>query len=109
MNDTIWNTNWADNLLWELDPATGNIWGQFNAPGAGATGLAWDWHDNCLWHSDQGTDLIYKIDPATGTVITSFNSPDLIPQDLAFDGTYLWLNDFGGGEKNNTIYKIRIQ
>lgn len=104
MNDTIFNTNWYDNIVWALDPASGSIWSQWAAPGTGSTGLTWDWHDNCLWSSDQLTDLIYKHDPATGAVITSFASPDLEVQDLAFDGTYLWTCGWTSGE----VYKIDI-
>lgn len=104
MNDTLWNTNWADTYIWWLDPATGTIWGQFPAQSTGSTGLTWDWHDNVIWNSDQSSILIYKLDPVTGAVITSFASPDAQPQDLAFDGTYLWICGWTSGE----VYKMDI-
>ena len=104
MNDTIFNTNWSDNICWALDPTSGSIWFQWNTPGTGSTGLTWDWHDNALWSSDQLTDFIYKHDPISGTVITSFPCPDAEVQDLAFDGTWLWTCGWTSGE----VYKLDI-
>ncbi|MCK4940947.1 T9SS type A sorting domain-containing protein [candidate division WOR-3 bacterium] len=107
MNDTMWSTNWADDLIWWLDPITGTVLGQFSSPGgagSGSTGLTWDWHDNALWNSDQLTDFIYKLDPVTGNIITSFPCPDPEIQDLAFDGTYLWSCGWTSGE----VYKMDI-
>jgi hypothetical protein len=105
MNDTMWNTNWNNNIIYALDPTNGNIWFQYNAPNTGSTGLAWDWHDSALWNTSQtAPGTIYKLDPGTGAVITQFASPDPIPQDLAFDGTYLWTCGWTTGE----VYKMDI-
>jgi len=105
MNDTMWNTNWGNNIIYALDPTNGNVFFQYNAPNTGSTGLAWDWHDSALWNTSQtAPGNIYKLDPATGIVITSFASPDPIPQDLAFDGTYLWTCGWTTG----IVYKMDI-
>jgi len=104
MNDTLWNTNWSDNIVWRLNPVNGSIFGQFAAPGSGSTGLTWDDHDNALWLSDQILGIIYKLNPTTGAVIMSFTAPDAAVQDLVFDGMYLWTCGWYSG----TVYKMDI-
>ncbi len=87
----LWNTNWANNVIWKLD-TLGVQQGQFLAPGypnAASTGLTWD--GTYLWNSDQERDSVYQIDPANGQVVRREpGPPDTVVQDLAFDGTYLW-------------------
>ena len=39
--------------------------------------------------------MIYKLDPATFAILDSFPSPGSFPNDLAWDGQFLWVLDNG--------------
>jgi hypothetical protein len=94
----LWNTNWANNLIWKLD-TLGVQQGQFPSPHDGSTGLTWD--GTYLWNSDQNWDSVYQINPANGQVVRREDAPDTVAQDLAFDGTHLWTC----GYYSQTVYR----
>jgi len=71
--------------------------------GGAATGLTWA--DGYLW-AISGTSL-HKIDPVSGTVIATLPVPGSTPQDLAYDGTFLWHVD-STGSGPGTLYRMIV-
>lgn len=56
----LWHSNVATDLIYQIDPGTGEILNQFEAPSGQCEGLTFDgWY---LWASDTNLDLIYQID-----------------------------------------------
>lgn len=93
---SIWSTNWQDNLVYELDPANGDILSFFfpQAPSDydGLTGIAYDGF--FLWISDQDSKVIMQCVPGDPIPWEFFLAPCDVPQDLAWDGTYLWVTEY---------------
>ena len=85
--------------LYKIRPTTGEIIDSFDSS-LTLCGLEYD--GTYLW----GTELygdIRKISPTTGEIIDSFDAPENSwPEDLAFDGSHLWLAD----GLHDTIYKL---
>jgi hypothetical protein len=81
---------------------------------ASTSGLAFD--GNRLWtHNDSGhSPELFAIDTLSGQVrqrVTVRNASNIDWEDLAFDGTFLYVGDFGnnlGDRLDLTIYKIRL-
>jgi len=91
----LWATDYYDDIIYKLDPVTGEVLDSIYTPRDGPQGLAFD--GNYLWGSDSTT--IYKIEVTTGEVLSTFDSQNY--QGLAYDGGYLW-----GSELYGDIYKI---
>lgn len=78
------------------------------------SGLAFD--GTRLWtHNDSGhSNTLYAIDTLSGQVlqtVTVSNATHVDWEDLAFDGTFLYVGDFGnnaGNRRDLVIYKIRL-
>jgi hypothetical protein len=60
---------------------------QFDAPGNGPAGLAWD--GRLLWNADFTAGRIFALDPASGEVVRSLVCPGNL-SGLAWDGRSLW-------------------
>ena len=93
-----WSVTWDGTSLWtatvngkiyRLDPVTGAVLQQFDAPGSQPWGMTWD--GTYLWVVDFAEKRISKIDPASGTELDSYNTPDPAGgcKGVAWDGTYL--------------------
>jgi len=93
---SIWSTNWQDNLVYEIDPSTGDLLSYFfpqsGADYDGLTGLTYDGF--FLWISDQDSQLILKCVPGQPIPWEFFLAPCESPQDLAWDGTSLWVTEY---------------
>ncbi len=97
----LWLADRKTDLLYQLDTQTGRVIKTLKAPGYWIKGLAWD--GQYLWATDdrggimKGDEfhagVLYKIDPKDGTVLATIDLPFNRPQDLAWDGKYLWVID----------------
>lgn len=63
----IWTCSEFADVLFRVDPTSGEILGRLNAPGSRPAGLAWD--GEALWCVDRDLDAIFRIDPKDGTVL----------------------------------------
>jgi len=110
----FWATDYDAGKIYKLNVTNENIANgtiitdTINAPdGVGITGIAVD--GDYLWvaHCDnggQGTNgSIYRLDKS-GNVIESFLSPKGCVYGLAYDGTYLWADEWNG----SLIYKLGV-
>lgn len=78
-----------------------------------SSGLHYD--GTSLWtHNDSGnSNQLFALDTLSGDIlqtVTVSNATNVDWEDITFDGTYLYVGDFGnnqGGRKNLVIYKIR--
>jgi hypothetical protein len=57
----IWTCSEFADVLFRVDPTSGEILGRLNAPGSRPAGLAWD--GEALWCVDRDLDAIFRIDP----------------------------------------------
>lgn len=92
---SVWSTNWQDNLVYEIDPANGDLLSFFFPQATdfeGLTGLAYDGF--FLWISDQNSKMIFKCVPGQPIPWEIFLAPCDVPQDLAWDGTSLWVTEY---------------
>ncbi len=94
---SVWSTNWQDNLIYEVDPANGDILSYFFPQEPpfdyeGLTGLAYDGF--FLWVTDQETQMVMQMVPGDPYPWEMFTAPCETPQDLAWDGEYLWLTEY---------------
>ncbi len=89
----LWVSDWVDQMIYKIDPASGEVLDSFTSPGPFPKGLAYD--GTYLWNADaaSNTELIYQLD-ASGNVIHSCPTPGHCATGLAFDGTYLWNADW---------------
>lgn len=76
----------SSRTIYQVD-TDGNLISSFEAPSFMSGGLTFD--GQSLWYSDNSGDVVYELD-MDGTVLSSFDSPD-DGNDLAWDGTHLWL------------------
>ncbi len=98
----LWNCSQSNNVVYELDPATGAILDYFIPSGANGTlGLVYD--GAYLWVSFVGSNLIYRMIPGDPVPVQYFLSPSESTQDLAFDGQYLWVTEY---EMDAHVYQI---
>jgi hypothetical protein len=93
-----WSVTWDGTYLWtatvngkiyRLDPVTGAVLQQFDAPGSQPWGMTWD--GTHLWVVDFAEKRISEIDPATGIELNSYPTPDPAGgcKGVTWDGTYL--------------------
>lgn len=99
----LWSTNFGNNVIYKLDPGTGDVleWFQPFSPG-GNTGLTYDGYN--LYVSMQNTQLIYVMLPMVPQPVAYYMAPCNIPQDLAWDGEYLWVTEYE--ETGAQVYKM---
>ena len=111
---------WDGTHLWSADWETRRIYRHqvsdtaltvdffFDAPrpetSTRPVGLTWD--GSALWLTTWYPGMLYRLDPATGAVLVSRRVEDLYPrdpepisysyapEDLAWDGTHLWVTDW---------------
>ncbi len=89
----LWNCNSGNNVIYELDPATGSILSYFIPSSAGGTlGLTYD--GTYLWASFINSGMIYRMIPGDPIPVQFFLAPTEHAQDLAWDGQYLWLTEY---------------
>jgi len=98
----LWMVDFSENLIYKVNPATGDVVHTINTPGIGSIGLTWD--GNHLWTDDIETEKLYCLDPNTGAVLYEVNSPHPNPRDLAWDGQYLWVM----ASQSNLIYQVDV-
>jgi len=92
---SIWSTNYNDNIIFEIDPDDGTLLSYFYPQSTdfdGLTGLAYDGF--FLWVSDQDSQLIMKFVPGQPIPWEYFLAPCETPQDLAWDGSALWVTEY---------------
>ena len=97
----LWLADRQTDMLYAINPENGKTVKTLEAPGYWIKGLAWDGKN--LWAVDdhggipKGDEyhvgMLYKIDPKTGTVLSTVELPFSWPQDMAFDGKYMWVID----------------
>ena len=97
----LWIADRKDDLVYQVNTETGKVVKTLKAPGYWIKGLAWD--GRYLWASDDRggimkgdefhSGVLYKIDPKDGTVLSTVELSFSRPQDLAFDGKYMWTID----------------
>ena len=87
-------------VIYAVDPASGEVQRELPAPGPLPRGLA---HDGThLWVADGKEKLIYRLDPTDGTTTLRFEAPSANVAGLAHDGTDLWVAD----AKAREIYQL---
>lgn len=102
----LWCSSISSYMIYQLDPIDGTIINSFSSPGGSNEGLTWN--GTYLYACENGggaanPDYIYKLDPANGSVISSIQPASMSwPHGLAWDGQYLWTNNFNP----KTITKI---
>jgi hypothetical protein len=87
----LWNADAQSDMIYELDPVTGDVLRDFPAPGSEPRDLAWDGLN--LWCVDADLQMIHQIDPATGGVIGSLQTPGPSPFGLTWIDDKLWCSD----------------
>jgi hypothetical protein len=97
----IWTAN-LDGKVYKLDPLSGNVLQQFDAPGSQPWGMTFDGTN--LWLVDFAEKRISKINPATGKELASYATPDPAGgcKGVTWDGTYLNVM----GWTSPTIYRM---
>jgi len=98
----LWNCSSSNDAVYELDPATGSVISYFVPSGAdGTLGLTYD--GTYMWASFIGSMLIYRLIPGDPVPVQFFLAPSESPQDMAWDGQYLWLAEY---ETSAHLYQI---
>ncbi len=81
--------------IYQIDPWDGTVINAFPAPGDQPEGLAFV--DGLLWNVDGSTGTIYGLDPDSGQILARGAVSGVKEKGslvgLAFDGSYLWVND----------------
>ncbi|MBN1159545.1 MAG: glutaminyl-peptide cyclotransferase, partial [Bacteroidales bacterium] len=98
----LWVADYKTDIIYKIDPVSGEVLHQIPSPGFWPTGLAWDGKN--LWNVDREQDKIFRIDPEDGTILWTIDTPCADPDGMTWDGTTLWLGDAG----DNTIIKIDL-
>jgi glutamine cyclotransferase len=89
----LWNCNSSNDVIYELDPSSGAILSYFTPTGAdGTLGLTYD--GTYMWASFIGSMLIYKLIPGDPVPVAYFLAPSESPQDITWDGQYLWMTEY---------------
>lgn len=103
--ENLWLADYQTDLLYCLDPSSGDVVRTIPAPAYWPEGLAWD--GEALWNADVKGGIpmsenyagkIYRIDPATGNILKTLHAPTSTPRGLTWDGTYLWCVDNAADE-----------
>ena len=90
---SLWMSSYMkEGGLYKLDTADGSVLSKCTPPVAkynGYGGLTYD--GTYIWEADSYGSGIYKLDPLDCSLISTIPSPDKYPNDLMWDGKYLWL------------------
>jgi streptogramin lyase len=95
LNGSLWGTDVNFNI-YQIDPSTGNLLGQFSLSGFPIVGLAGDPSRGALWAVSQ-FGVIYQVDPVAKTIVRS--GPDHLPffeQDIGFFNNELYISETNG-------------
>jgi hypothetical protein len=106
-----WSVAWDGSALWtatlsgkisKLNPTTGAVLKQFDAPGSQPWGMTFD--GKSLWLVDFAEKRISQIDTASGFELKTFPTPDTVGgcKGVAWDGEHLNIL----GWTTSTIYKV---
>lgn len=99
----IWSTNYSNNVIYKLDPGTGDVLEYFQPYSPmGCTGLAFDGFN--IYVSMQNTPMIYVLLPMVPQPVSYFMLSCETPQDIAWDGTYIWITEYE--ETGAQIYQL---
>lgn len=100
---SLWLSDSAAAVIFELNPTTGAVLSSFPAPGADVRGLAFVAQD--LWVIDQATLNLFRLTTA-GTTVDTFDISSLgtQPEGLTSDGQYMWVTE----NSTDTIYQIDV-
>ncbi|MBN2425114.1 MAG: transglutaminase [Calditrichaceae bacterium] len=98
----LWVADYKADLLFALDPVTGETKSKIPSPGFWPQDLAWD--GRFLWNIDLKQKKIFQIDPENGQILKTLDSPTDNPGGLTWDGKTLWVGDC----KKSKIMKIDI-
>jgi M6 family metalloprotease-like protein len=96
----LWNADAVTDMIYEVDPTTGDVVRDFAAPGPNSGDLAWD--GVYLWCVDRDLLTIFKVDPVTGGIVHSVPAPGPAPFGLAWKEGKLWCTD----SDRDSIYQI---
>jgi streptogramin lyase len=90
----LWQGDLASDTIYKLDPQTGDIRGQFPAPG-GTDGqpLGMGWDGQYLWIADsRGPETIWQVD-TLGAVVHQIPAPGASPYGLTWGAGSVWVSD----------------
>ncbi len=98
-SETIWAVNDGDDIIYQVDPADGNILSEIPAPEENTRSVAWI--DGTLFSSENNTGRIWSWNSDTETWSEEFVSPlpegasasNRRPQGLAWDGDNFWISN----------------
>lgn len=96
----LWNADRKSDMLYKIDPKSGEVADSIPTPGYVVRGLTWD--GKLLWCVDAAEELIYAVNPKNKIVEKTIYCPSSRPGDLAWDGKYLWLAD----DRENEIRQL---
>ena len=102
----LWVADGFDGVLYQLDPADGEVRKSYEAPTASADalpmpeGLAWDGTN--LWMISADEAKILKLRPMDGKVLAALSLPSEDAIGLAWDGSALWVSDPRGSK----LYRV---
>jgi streptogramin lyase len=100
LNGYLWGTDLSLNI-YQIDPSSGKLVGQFSLKRGAVTGLAGDPSRGVLWAVSQ-SHTIFEIDPVTQTIIKT--APDGLnrnEQDLGFFNNELYVSETRGPGAND--------
>lgn len=89
--EALWAADRKTDLIYAVDPESGDILKIIEAPGYWPTGLAYDGEQ--LWVADRDQGTGFRVDPNTGVATRTIELDLGRPEDLAWDGTHLWCVD----------------
>jgi len=100
----LWCADGGTILIYQLDPATGNVISSIPGPGSGSSCEGLAWMNDTLWNTNWSNNLIWELDPATGSIWGQFPSQGSGSTGLAWDwhDNCLWNSDQG----TDLIYKL---
>ncbi len=100
---SLWLSDSAAQVIYELNPGTGAVLSSFAVPGTDVRGLAFVAQD--LWVIDHATLTLIRV-TTTGTVVDTFDISSLgnDPEGLTSDGQYMWITE----NSTDTIYQIDV-
>lgn len=96
----LWYANYGDGTIYQLDADTANVITSIPSPTTETRGMTY--FSGSLWVSSGNcSTTVYKVYPADGTVLDSFiTSLGEDCSDMAYDGTFLWINSFTSATVN---------
>jgi YVTN family beta-propeller protein len=89
----VWVSNYGDNTLVSVDPATGDV-GPPAQTGSAPCGLAYG--AGSIWVEDFGGDQVTRVSVADGTVQATYDVGDQ-PYDVTFAAGAAWVTNYGDG------------